>query len=263
MDYGSFVLEPCNKVALKKLDAIQAKCLRIILGAMRSSPKNAMQVECVEAPLFLRRQLLADRYVLRACSISNHPLIPRLQALSSVVSVNAYWTHKQTPRFITSFRKIENLPSSLYNTEKNPIFEFEYNYLTYCPSVILDFNINKNDPGANIKLNKELEKWQDFLPIFTDASKLNPNSCVGAAVWIPRYHILLSYKCPSQSSVFTGESIALMEAVAYVESHKIPKVIIFSDAKSCLQAVSGTYHKSFYQTKIYHTLNMLIVRGTS
>lgn len=182
MDYGSFVLEPCNKVALKKLDAIQAKCLRIILGAMRSSPKNAMQVECVEAPLFLRRQLLADRYVLRACSISNHPLIPRLQALSSVVS------------------------------------------------------------------------------IFTDASKLNPNSCVGAAVWIPRYHILLSYKCPSQSSVFTGESIALMEAVAYVESHKIPKVIIFSDAKSCLQAVSGNQLK---MKMISPFILKLINRGSS
>ncbi|CAF4846742.1 unnamed protein product [Pieris macdunnoughi] len=49
-DYGTFILEPCNTVALHKLNIIQSKALRIIAGAMRSSPINALQVECSEAP---------------------------------------------------------------------------------------------------------------------------------------------------------------------------------------------------------------------
>ncbi|KAI8439824.1 hypothetical protein MSG28_013491 [Choristoneura fumiferana] len=87
-DYGSLVIEPCNKNALKKLDLIQAKCLRITLGAMKSSPKIAMQVECLDPPLSLRRQYLADRFIFKACSISNHPLLPRLEELSQEVSEN-------------------------------------------------------------------------------------------------------------------------------------------------------------------------------
>lgn len=37
-DYGSFLLEPCRRT---NLDTIQYKCLRIILGVLKSSPTNA------------------------------------------------------------------------------------------------------------------------------------------------------------------------------------------------------------------------------
>ncbi|XP_026331534.1 uncharacterized protein LOC113238898 [Hyposmocoma kahamanoa] len=73
--------------------------------------------------------------------------------------------------------------------------------------------------------------------MYTDASKLAADGCVGAAVWIPKYEIILNCKCPSQASIFTGESTALLEALSYVESHKLNKSIIFSDSKSCLQAI--------------------------
>ena len=51
LDFGTFLLEGGSVMALKKLDAIQTKALRIITGAMRSSPINALQVECCEPPL--------------------------------------------------------------------------------------------------------------------------------------------------------------------------------------------------------------------
>ncbi|KAI8440895.1 hypothetical protein MSG28_009195 [Choristoneura fumiferana] len=220
IDYASLVVEPCNKNALKKLDLIQAKCLRIALGAMKSSPKNAMQVECLDPPLSLRRQYLADRFLFRACSVSNHPLIPRLEALSLEVSENTYWTHKETPRYIVSYSKLKNLSSPLYTTYMNPIFEADYESLIYSPKVILDFGIDKDN-----------------------ASKIDPNGFVGSAVWIPKYQIALTQKGPAQSSVFTGESIAILEAIKFSESHSVPKILIFSDAKSCLQAIVGNHFK--------------------
>lgn len=134
-------------------------------GAMRSSPKNAMQVECVEPPLALRRQYLANRFLIRAISNSNHLLIPRLQALASLVTV------------------------------------------------------------------------------FTDASKSDPTKCVGAAVVIPKYNIVLMFKCPPESSIFTGEAVAILEAVTYADSHNITKMIIFTDSRSCLQAIVGNQFK--------------------
>lgn len=122
MDYGSFILEPCNKTALNKYDAIQAKCMRIILGAMKSSPKNALQVDCLDPPLSLRRQYLSDRFIFKAMSCSSHPLIPRLEDLSEVVSNNRYWYHKETPKIIKSFLKARNLPAPIYSCNINPLF---------------------------------------------------------------------------------------------------------------------------------------------
>lgn len=244
IDYGSFILEPCSKIALKKLDQIQAKCLRIILGAMKSSPKNAMQVECVDPPLFLRRQYLADRFVFKAASLSSHPLLSRLEELSQIIPTNRYWSHKETPRIVKSYMKIKDLSSPIFQSSVNPLFDTNYKALVYTPRIILDFGVSKDDPCANQNFVRLLDDWQDWLPVFTDASKLSSGSDVGAAVWIPKFSIVLSFKCPPQSSVFTGESVALLEAISYVESHGIPRTIIFSDCKSCLQAILSNQFKS-------------------
>lgn len=244
IDYGSFILEPCSKLALKKVDLIQAKCLRIILGAMKSSPKNAMQVECLEPPLFLRRQYLADRFIFKIASLSSHPLLPRLEALAREVSENRYWFHKETPRIVQSYLKFQDLPFSAYQYEINPLFKTDFKALINIPEVLLDFGIIKNDPVAQNKFTALMEEWKEFLPVYTDASKLSEEGCVGAAVWIPRFNVLLNYKCPPKTSVFTGETLAILEAIAYVESHNIPKTIIFSDCKSCLQAIAGNPFKT-------------------
>ncbi|CAK1582789.1 unnamed protein product [Parnassius mnemosyne] len=114
-DYGTFLLEPCNKQALNLLDKIQLKCLRIILGAMKSSPSNALQVECGEPPLYLRRQYLADRFIYRIFQISSHPLLSKLRSLNSGLKNNNYWTHKDVPCILKSYQKIL--------TFKFPIFQ--------------------------------------------------------------------------------------------------------------------------------------------
>lgn len=47
---------------LKKLDIIQAKALTIILGAVKTTPTAALQVETSEMPLYIRREKLAMAY---------------------------------------------------------------------------------------------------------------------------------------------------------------------------------------------------------
>lgn len=234
-DYGSFLLEPCSKIALSCLDKIQSKCLRIICGAMKSSPINALQVECLDPPLRLRRQLLADRFFFRAAQSSDHPLIYRMNSLANVITSSKYWTHKDLPCLIKSFQKLSEVPL-LLTTPGNPIFHIPYDALIYRPNVIFSLGLKKSSPGTNNDFLKILaEKWDGWLHIFTDASKLSKEGYVGSAVWIPRYKILLSYKSPPPTSVFTGEAIALYEAISFIESHKIAKVVIFSDSLSCLQ----------------------------
>ncbi|CAG4969984.1 unnamed protein product [Colias eurytheme] len=62
-DYASFLLEPMNKRGIQCWDKIQSKSLRIVLGAMKSTAINALQIECGEPPLSLRRQFLCDRFM--------------------------------------------------------------------------------------------------------------------------------------------------------------------------------------------------------
>ncbi|KAL0808787.1 hypothetical protein ABMA28_012467 [Loxostege sticticalis] len=253
MDYGSFLLQPCNKEGLNMLDKIQTKGLRIILGAKKSSPKNAMQVEAVDPPLDIRRQYLSDRFIFKVNQCLDHPLNSRLQNLSDLISntSNKYWAHKETPKVVQSFRKLSSFSHPIVKFRKNPLFDVPFDALSFEPNIILDFGITKNDPTANYLFSDRLKnKWQDWLPVYTDASKTSDSDTVGSAVWIPKFQVLLTSRSPQESSVFTGEAVAILEAVTFILSHKLNKSIIFTDSKSTLQAVSS----NFFRSKFIHPL---------
>lgn len=238
LDYGALTLEPCNKGALAKLYKIQYQSLRTILGAMKSTPTNALQVEGCDPPLYLRRQYLADRFLLRLVLLEDHPLIPKLQELSYLITDSGYWFNKIPPCLISSFRKLSNLPNPSFSCSLLPLFSHSYESLIFQPNIILDFGITKNEPEANSTFLHKIDcLWRDWTLVFTDSSRIVVGGVVGSAVWIPKYSIILSHKCPPLTSVFTGELVAILEAIKYVNSHGIRKTIIFTDSLSSLHAI--------------------------
>lgn len=255
LDYGSFLLIPTNKSNIRKLDLIQSKSLRIITGAMKSSPINALQVECVDPPLHLRRQFLANRFFFRSVQFSNHPLIPKLQLLSQYSSTSRYWRCKQLPLLIKSYSTFKSLKDPTFRSPTLPIFQFNYNSIVYHPQIILNFDICKHDVSADEYFRELLRRdWHGWHTIFTDASKLSPVGCVGCAVFHFQYNIIQKIKCPPESSVFTGECLAILEAVNYILLFKLRRTIIFSDSRSSLQALlsnpfSSKFHPLLFQIK--------------
>ncbi|XP_049865647.1 uncharacterized protein LOC126366541 [Pectinophora gossypiella] len=126
----------------------------------------------------------------------------------------------------------------MFQSSSNPMFGFDYEALIFQPQIILNIGIVKGDPAANVQFNKIVEdKWKGWLTIFTDASKESEEECVGSAVWVPQWKSYLSIKSPPKTSVFTGEAIAIYEAVVMVKSHQLNRTVIFSDSRSCLEDI--------------------------
>lgn len=243
-DYGSFLLEPCNKQHLDTWNKIQYKCLRIIVGAMRSSPTNALQLECKEPPLALRRQFLADRFIYKVVRLADHALISRLLNLLDVDKTRGYWANKEIPCILKSFSKIMSMNCSINKSFGNPLFLSSYESITFKPEIIFNFGIKKGDIFANNKFNRIIyENWKDWNIFYTDASK-SPNNNVGSAVWMPKFRVVLSFKSPPYSSIFTAEAISLLEAINFIESHNLNNSLIFTDSMSCLEAILANQFKS-------------------
>lgn len=241
-DYGMFLLDPGYKSGLDKISKIHNKCLRIILGAMKSSPINALQVECVDPPLYLRRQFLSDRFLLKIIHNPSHPLLDKLHTLSRLTGPT--YVPSKVPCLLHSYNKFAKFLTSIEAFSKNPLFLNSFESLILEPHIILDFGINKSSTNASHLFNEKISKhWQGWLTMYTDASKLSDVGPVGAAVWIPAFRIVLNFKLPPLTSVFTGESIAILEAISFAESHNINKVLILSDSRSCLQAISSNPFK--------------------
>lgn len=246
LDYGTFHLVPCNKGALSGLDRLQSKCLRIIAGCMKSTPVNALQVECAEPPLALRRQYLASRFLSRVLSRSSHPLITKLNELDALCRSSNFWKHKEFPLILKTFRQLQNLECPIVKYPRLPLFNFAYEVLCFTPKIYFDIGISKKSPSANSAFNAVVgERWSEFQRFFTDASKFTDLSYTGAAVYYQNSRIILQYKCPKESSVFTGECVALLEACLFIESHhNIDKAVIFTDSLSSLQALVQNPFKS-------------------
>lgn len=239
LDYGTFLLEPGSAAGLKKLNGVQSKALRIICGAMKSSPINALQVECVEPPLHLRRQFLSDRYLFRCAGLSNHQLWSILPRLLVQVNSSNYWTHKNPPCLIKSYERLQSILAPTVKSTTLPIYHYEYNSLTLVPSVFSNIGIYKYDVEHNRQFLSFIgTAAHDAQHIFTDASKLSPNGCVGVGVLHSQYDIVQKIKLPPEASVYTGECFGILKAVEYVVLMKLKNSFIFTDSLSSLQSIA-------------------------
>lgn len=238
IDYGCIILEPCNYGALHKLDLIQYRALRIIIGAMKSSPVNALQVECADPPYKLRRQFLSDKYIFKSFQFSNHPLHPKLQLLSEYVQEKAFWTHKRIPNILYSFTKFNSFKTAFISSRVLPIFSIPFRSLFFRPDINLSIGITKKTPCANSIFSCILDdRWAGWKVFFTDASKRNSKESVGFAVYFQNADLRLCYKCPWQSSVFTGECLAILAAIMFISDNKLINSVIFTDSLSALMAI--------------------------
>ncbi|XP_024083087.1 uncharacterized protein LOC112127047 [Cimex lectularius] len=69
---------------------------RICLGALNSTPVDVRHREANEPPLSIRRQWLADKYVLKTYSL-HHQLYQKIHNLMIEVLTSPYWIKKKPP----------------------------------------------------------------------------------------------------------------------------------------------------------------------
>lgn len=240
LDYGTFLLDGGSVLGSKKLDVIQSKALRIVTGVMKSCPTNALQVECCDPPLKLRRQFLSDRYLFKSMQFSDHTLHGKLHELNNIIQTSRYWRHKSLPCLIKSFRKFLTIHSHIHRSPSLSIFMTQFNSLILAPDIRYDIGVGKQDIlETNIRFMSSVEEqnWSGWDYIFTDASKISIDDCVGVGLVHWQHKIIQKIKLPPESSVFTGECFALLKAVELVILLKSKRTIIFSDSKSALRTI--------------------------
>lgn len=261
MDYGTFLLEPGNVAAFKKLDNIQAKAMRIILGAMKSSPINCMRAECAEPPLNLRRQFLSDKFLFRCVQFSNHILTPKLTCLAAIIPTSSYWKNKRSPCLVESYRRFTSLEAPTHQTTTNPLFKYSYGSLIISPDIHSSMGLVKIEQNQKLTFNFIADtKWPQWHRIFTDASKHSKDGYVGVGVLHSNYNIVQKTKLPPESSVFTGECLGLVKALEYILLMKLCKTVIFTDSLSSLNALARFPFGSHYQFPVICEVRNLLLK---
>lgn len=205
-----------------RLDKVQNRCLRIVLGAMCSTPIISMQVECNIPPLKIRFKYLTYRFLLRISSIKNHPLLVKLQSGSSSSILSHY-----LPEIV----KIKQ-DYNLYESDLWPCYMSTFSSKYFPLKIVIDNSLKCKEDVYLL-----LSNLVGYQQVYTDGSKTS--EAVSAAIYIKQDKKGYGIRLPNLTSIFTAECLAVLSALEYIETQVYDKWIIVSDSLSVLQNLNN------------------------
>lgn len=232
-DYSSLAYMYSSHV--NKLDVMQNRALRIISGAMCSTPIRAMEVETKIMPLNLRRLLLAQRYSLKLISSNNRQILNKI--LPSVhrnleMQTNEDLLNGIIPKLSNILLEIDNSCPNIRKQCPWPCYSFTYQCISHPVKVF------QNTITNNLDMLQFLEQNNSYYTLYTDGSK--GNDYVHAALYDPQKNFSQSFVLHECCSIFTAEAYAVYQALLRVrEIHNCKYFLIVSDSLSMITAISN------------------------
>lgn len=238
-DYGAAIYGEAPFTHVHKLDVFHNRSIRTCLGALNSTPIDALLNEASEPPLGFRRQLLTDRILIKTFAF-NQKCYNKIVNLCVLILNKPYWQKKKnTPLIYNSFMKYQQAIREVYSNKNIPQYDLQYEML------LQKFNINtelsKNTlpqsmiaPTIKAILN---DKWPHHVYIYTDGSKIKDET--GCAIYVPKYKHSVMIKLPSICSSHTAELYAILEALKYITQSIDNNFVVLSDSKSALLSLGN------------------------
>ena len=121
IDYGSQAYNSANALELSKLDEIQNQAMRKATRALKSTPINALQVECGLKPLSLRREELILKYWARSSPLGDSlPENDLIKPHGSYLAKRAsnFWPYaRRVQKLLTEHKIPTNIEPPLYRSK--------------------------------------------------------------------------------------------------------------------------------------------------
>lgn len=241
-DYSCLAYMNINVAHLRKLDIIQNKALRIISGAMCSTPINAMESETGIIPLKLRRLQIANNFSVKLLAVNNTFVLNRIlpsqdlpQTLLNNINISAeQFVFEHTPELLTIILNLKSLCKNMYICNNLPIYDSDFKCISY--DLI---TINTEKVNNQFEFLEFVNSQPNAYILYTDGSK--DTDIVTSAYYDPQVKQTKCFKLDTQCSVFTAECYAIYRALLYVHCVNRSEFLVVSDSKSCLLALNSTY----------------------
>ena len=247
LEYSSPAWSSSAKTNLHCLDKVQNQALRIITGAMKSTPIQYMEQVTGIQPLQERRKtkilLQAQKY---EC-LPDHPMKNRLQGFTK--------NRLKRSSFVHEAKKLKREPALALNMTVAPLGIDDItnpcdnlSTVTICTKVPFleqgtqeDNNTKRNQTIAMIHEQYPQEAWTH---VYTDGSATNAIQDGGAGIAIQHpngFTETASAATGTQCSNYRAESEALMNAVKMVKDsvQQSSQVVFLTDALSVIQALTS------------------------
>jgi ribonuclease HI len=214
LDYGCEAFYTASDYELQRLDKIQSKCLRLSCGAMCSTAINALQQECGEMPLALRRKRLLLRF---AGKVRANPQNPAgdVTVYNWRADARSYQPGKET---VYAILQQYEAGTGRAHLAPRPLEAPPWHMCPPRTDLSLNQRISKKlTPAAVMKSEAlgVLAKYTETVRIFTDASKLT-GAGVAAAFYVQDIEFGESRRMEDSTSIYAAELAAIQMAVDWL-----------------------------------------------
>ena len=235
------------------LEKIQNAALRVALGARKTSPKTALQVEADMPPLLDHLETLCLQYYFRMKAQADHnPLITELEEDED--TRDKVWTQgvfkkpliRRIPEIARNLQIPINLPTK---TAKIPsIPPWKPSALTLRPELIQETRKEDSDERKKtLALETIHSLYPNHLKIYTDGSKRENSTTAG--LWIPEFQHRENWKLTHGQirSIMSAELYAIDKGMTWLLLHKeilhTNQAVFLTDSRSGIEAMKNSTPK--------------------
>lgn len=244
IEYGVQVYSAASMSALSLLEPIQNECLRLAIGAYKTTPVSLLRAYSGIWPLRLRRQELTLRYGIKAKLRLHHPTHQVFSAPPRYPQRTSY-SADVVARF--------NQYCDEFNIQLPTLFPqgpcFHPPWHSSCMTILYLITNPKHDVTDEDVVTayyQYRDAHQQSVFLFTDGSRTNGRS--GCAVFTsgtasrgastPTPH-LLRFRLPDWTSIYDAELYGVFQALLLVREQHYPNATICTDSKSVLTALAN------------------------
>ena len=251
LDYGCVFYDTASHSVLFQLDKLQNVCLRLILGAHKTSPVLSLEVESNIPPLKIHRKRIIMRNYCRLAELPQNVQV-KSDLESALTLLNSNWSaNKSPPYFIRAFKQFE--VNQIKVCTLNPISLMSsippwFDLDLVCKTDFSIINVGAlSDTIANAIFSDNRQKlYHDYIEIFTDGSKTTSpeiGSAAGMVIYLENTTIMKNYKLPSEVSIMGCELYAIKQALIFIRDNvstmQNQSFVIFSDSLSGIMSIKN------------------------
>ena len=241
IDYGSEAYDSTSQTQKQIIDQIQSKALRICCGAMIYTPVAALQVECGEMPLQLRRQELQLRYAMKLGNDNENPTASIMH--DDGLNYKTYPTGREP--FMEKTKKIREIIGTPENIipDKPPEYPHWERHMLTIDTTLVQARRSGSDGSERSAtefvfggiVEDTMRKYRNSIQIFTDGSVIKNNCAI--CYQIPSLNISESFRLSNDLSIITVECTAILYALKRANELKTGNdVTVYTD---CLEVVNS------------------------
>ena len=268
LNYGAIFYSTASKTLLNSLNVIQNTCIRIAIGARKTSPISSLQVESNIMPLSLHRDYLMCQYFFRLRELPKNVNVAIKLNQYEAFEENRYKYPIRPPPLVvraTEILKKFNYPTvneSSLNSLVSPMPPW-FEETSYINTFFDDDNVSELGylKAATVFNYFKYEIYSNYCEIYTDGSKLQvPNSTSAAfIIYEDKYKIIQKFHLPSHTSILGAELYAIHAALNHMKQNFVMKngIVLYSDSLSGIKLIKNRQPKNYVEL-VFKIQNLII-----